>query len=157
MPQKKNGGLLLVALLIAGCGFHLRGADTLPLNLNIQAEGGDNETLGRFLRQRLASVQTETAPAAVLTISSTQIEQRVVSIDPQGVAREFLLILHSRYHVQTPGQAQTPEQVIELQRDYNYNSTHPNPLATELQAQALREELLREGAEQILRTLRVNP
>lgn len=158
---KFSRALLFVAVLLVplgGCGFHLRGAEPLPAALagvRLQPAGQNDEALVRALRQRLmmASQSVETAPnAPVLVVSGTSIEQRVASIDQQGVAREFLLILHTRYRLRAPsGEDLLPEQSIKIQRDYTYTST--NVLATDIQAQSLRDELLRDGAEQILRAL----
>lgn len=126
----------------------MRGAAT-PLALEVQAASAADRDLADQLRARITAPQN---PSRALLISDTRLETQTASIDTQGVAREFLLVLHSHYQIGPASEVNTaPRQRLQLQREYSYTSN--NPLATEFQAQALRNDLLRDAAEQILRNL----
>lgn len=152
--------ILTACLLLASCGFHLRGGAAMPeilAGINLNAAGGnDDETIVRILRER-TSLLDDKAPgkdAPVLVVSGTGVEQRVASIDTQGVAREFLLVLNTRYQLRAAdGKPLIPEQTLELQRDFTYTSN--NVLAAEIQSRDLRESLFHAAAEQILRAVSI--
>lgn len=140
--------LLFCSLSLSACGFHLRGSDAAPaapLSLEVRGASAADDALVNYLRALLTPA---TEPPAVLSISATRFETQTASIDSQGVAREFLLVLHCSYRLEGKDGPATP---LQLQREYSYTSN--NPLATEFQAEALRNDLLRDAAEQILRNL----
>lgn len=151
--------ILAACLLLASCGFHLRGGAPLPeilAGINLTAAGGNDEPIVHILRERTSLVDGKATgkDAPVLVVSGTGIEQRVASIDTQGVAREFLLVLNTRYQLRAAdGKTLIPEQVLELQRDYTYTSN--NVLAADIQSRELREDLYRAAAEQILRAVSI--
>ncbi|MEK8089383.1 LPS assembly lipoprotein LptE [Thermithiobacillus plumbiphilus] len=151
--------ILAACLLLASCGFHLRGGAPLPeilAGINVTAAGGNDAPIVRDLRERTSLVDGKAAgkDAPTLVVSGTGIEQRVASIDTQGVAREFLLVLNTRYQLlAADGKTLIPPQTLELQRDYTY--TDNNVLASDIQSRELHEELYRAGAEQILRAVSI--
>ena len=161
-PARQFWNALLVltsCLLLASCGFHLRGGAPMPeilAGVNITAAGGNDEPIVHILHERtsLADNKMPGKDAPTLVVSSTGIEQRVASIDTQGVAREFLLILRTRYELRAAdGKTLIPPQALELQRDYTYTSN--NVLATDIQFRELSDNLYHAAAEQILRAVSI--
>lgn len=91
--------ILLVALLLGGCGFQLRGTQGLlpehvqPVHVTGLSAGSE---LGRALRLELeiaGATLSETAAGArvQLRVLSNETERRVLSIDPRARAAEVVL------------------------------------------------------------------
>lgn len=119
--------LTLMAALLAGCGFHLRGALNLPEHLGpVQVVAADRYSpLGDLLAQglRRAGAQAATAAdgegVATLQIVSEHWADTPISYDPSGRSQEYML----RYAVvfslkRADGSVAVPQQAVELSRDY---------------------------------------
>jgi len=120
--------LLLLVLSLTACGFHLRGALTLPPGLEeIQVKARDPySALARSLARSLAQTGVTVIPAAdrdayvaVLEILSERWASRPQSVDQFGRAQEYNL----RYAVvfalhNADGDVLVPQQAVELARDY---------------------------------------
>jgi len=120
--------VLALALLLAGCGFHLRSALSLPPDLGpVQVEGrGRYSPLADALSlslQRAGATVVEGRAAdeqvARLRILSERWGSTPISIDAQGRAQEYTL----RYAVvfellRADGEELVPQQAVELARDY---------------------------------------
>ncbi|HRD66335.1 MAG TPA: LPS assembly lipoprotein LptE [Candidatus Competibacter sp.] len=103
-------GLGLIVLLLAGCGFQLRGQAQLPPELRVtyvqsqQGIGMPPGALDRKLRSILASngvtVTRDPAQAtAVITILNEGSGRRTVAADRFDVKREYFLIYNATYEV----------------------------------------------------------
>lgn len=152
--------LAVFALVLSGCGFHLRNALTLPENLGpVRVVSADPYSpLGTSLAEALTRIgATPASPdatddVATLEVISERWGSRPISIDQFGRAQEFTL----RYAVvfglrKADGSDVLPRQTIELSRDYVSSPT--NPTGAESEQELLARELRREMVAQILRRI----
>lgn len=148
----------LAALVLAGCGFHLRGTGgaTLPPSLatvRVAMGGGINEPLAVAVRDAISQAGAKVVDSAAiptLTILSEQTDSQVASVrTTTGKASEYVL----RYTVafRLDGQPSLPEQTIRLQRDYSFNPDQV--LAKEQEERELLRNMRLEAAQQIVRRL----
>jgi len=156
-----SGLLLLTVVLLSACGFHLRGALTLPPGLeDIQVRARDPySALSRALERSLAQAGVAVLPAAdkdayvaVLDILSERWASRPVSVDQFGRAQEYSL----RYAVvfvlrSADGDVLVPQQAVELARDYIATSDDATGIDSE--RELLTQEMLREMNASILRRI----
>ncbi|MCL1633129.1 LPS assembly lipoprotein LptE [Luteimonas sp. SX5] len=150
----------VLALLLSGCGFHLRNALTLPEDLGpVRVVSADPYSpLGTALAQALSRIgATPASPdategVATLEVISERWGSRPISIDQFGRAQEFSL----RYAVvfglrKADGTDLLPRQTLELSRDYISNPV--NPTGAESEQELLTRELRREMVASILRRI----
>jgi LPS-assembly lipoprotein len=145
--------------VLAGCGFHLRGAVSLPAVMHETYVDGDPATnLVRELKLDLhgAGVQVVREPTqatAILRIIEARPASRVLSVDASGQVREYELSLAVRYALIGPHGARlaAPQRVVVV-RDYTFDPN--NPLAKANEKELLRKEMERDAARSILRRLR---
>ena len=119
---------LVLALALAGCGFQLRSALSLPPDLGpIQVEGqGRYSTLADALSlslQRAGATVVEgrgrTEEVARLRILSERWGSTPISIDARGRAQEYTLRYAVVFElVRADGEDMVPQQAVELARDY---------------------------------------
>jgi|SRR5690606_22528776 len=90
--------LLVVSLLLAGCGFHLREQAAVPSSLQPLYIGGPaaNGPLAQAMRLQLSSVDTAVSPTIMgsryeLRLLEEKTEKRIASVDQRGLAAEYLL------------------------------------------------------------------
>ena len=140
----KVPSLVLISLL-AGCGFHLQKAFTVPTEMErtyIAAE--DRHSLFyRELRRQLqvAGVQLVDIPGdatATLTISVDITNQRVLSVSTRNVPTEYEVFYSIEYGVDSGDTNLLKRQFITLTRDYTYDETL-------VLGKAHEEQLLREA------------
>jgi LPS-assembly lipoprotein len=131
--------------LLAGCGFHLQKALTVPIEMErtyIAAE--DRHSLFyRELRRQLqvAGVQLVDIPGdatATLTISVDITNQRVLSVSTRNVPTEYEVFYSIEYGVDSGDTNLLKRQFITLTRDYTYDETL-------VLGKAHEEQLLREA------------
>ncbi|KAF1015954.1 MAG: LPS-assembly lipoprotein LptE [Stenotrophomonas maltophilia] len=152
--------VLLLALGLTGCGFHLRNKLMLPADtaaVRVVSTAPYSE-LVKLLRRSLiasgASIADEdtTGPAAQLQVLSERWGDLPIAIDSQGRAQEYSL----RYAVififrREDGTELVPQQVIELSRDYVSPPTDATGTTTE--REILADELRREMSASIIRRI----
>jgi len=152
---------LLSCALLSACGFHLRGALTLPPGLeDIQIKARDPySALSRSLERSLGQAGVTVLPAsehdayvAVLDILSEHWASRPVSVDQFGRAQEYSL----RYAVvfvlrNADGDVLVPQQAVELARDYIATSDDATGIDSE--RELLTQEMQREMNASILRRI----
>ncbi len=129
--------LVVVAVTLGGCGYHLRGAYQMPPQMATTVIRSDymNGDLVRSLRRSLETsginvVSEEYAPrgredvrssATVLRIFKEKQSKRVLSVDANGRVREFEL--HYKISMELSGADSffVPEQKLELTRDFLFD------------------------------------
>lgn len=119
-------GLLVLCLLLAGCGFKLRGAMELPPEMQRVALEGVSpaspiaQALRSLLRFSGGTIAADRAAAdSILRITHVEEERREVSLTETGKANEFELTYRVSFDVITPqGAVLLPEQTVEIVRDY---------------------------------------
>ncbi|MCL7713523.1 LPS assembly lipoprotein LptE [Stenotrophomonas mori] len=152
---------LLLAMGLAGCGFHLRNTLTLPDDVpSVKVESTVRyselvKLLERGLRSSGASVVGEGQPrdsAAGLKIRSERWGDLPIAIDAQGRTQEYSMRYAVIFAFHRPdGSVLVPEQVIELSRDYV--SQPRDATGTTTEREILAAELRREMSASILRRI----
>lgn len=152
--------LVLLALALTACGFHLRDALMLPQDLGpLRVVSPDPYSpLAQSLSEALAragakpAVEGATGDVATLRVVSERWGNTPLSVDQFGRAQEYTL----RYAVifrlnRADGSDLVPQQAIELSRDYIFVPT--NASGAEGEREILTKELRREMVASILRRI----
>ncbi len=134
---------LLAAL--AGCGFHLQGALSTPVEMQrtFIASPDDNSLFHRELRRELLAagvelVDSAAVATAVFTVYFDDTDQRVLSVSARNVPTEYEVYYTIRYGLESAGKVLLEVQDLTLTRDYTYD-------ATLVLGKAREEQLLREA------------
>lgn len=151
---------LLVALLAASCGFHLRGAMELPPALQHTAVDGVapyselGEALDRAWRQSDATLLFERATGgektAHLQIIRDEVSRSTLAVDSAGRPTEYELHYQVTFALQdAAGKRLLRSQGVGASRTFQFNPA--NILAMEEEEARLKKILAEEVAQQILR------
>ena len=151
--------LALVAVLLAGCGFHLRKEVQLPASMKkVHIVIGDPASplakdLAKALPRSGTEVVAETGPdVAIMNISANAFSTDVLSVSGGARANEYSLRYHVEFEVlNAAGTSLLPKQTIELSREFTFDSTQTLGLAAE--TDLLTQELERDMVQTILRRL----
>jgi LPS-assembly lipoprotein len=145
----------LIPLLVAGCGFHLRGQSVLPFNtLFVQ---GASPMLVELKRNVAAGSQTKIVDRsdiaeAVFAISVEAREKVIVSMDTAGRVREYQLRYRVGFNVHDgKGQNWLPTSEITLTRDISFNDAQI--IAKENEEALLYRDMQTDMVQQIVRRL----
>lgn len=159
--QIRMGALGLV-LLLAGCGFHLRGSGVDDIALSdmplIYLQSGNTqsgmlEELQRRGRLHGAKFTLESSAAELaLNITSENFERRVLSVSNTGKVREYELHYAVTYTVLDKQGVEKLANRISLVRDYRFDENQV--LGKEAEEKQLRQDMVRDAAQQIMRQLR---
>jgi len=160
LPAYRLSLLLVLALLLTACGFHLRGAGIdlgrLPQPLQLVGVTPYPE-LERELRRQLreAGVRLEEradGAGSVLRIADARSERRLLSLDARNRAAEYELSEMLRYSLRRGGQT-TPQRTLRVTRILRQPGNEL--LARQREERRLREEMRRELVRQLIRQLAV--
>ncbi len=149
--------ILATSLLLSACGFHLRGAYTLPYE-SLYIDLPDNSVLGAGLKRQIrASGGTrmpelkEEAQAIFLQITELR-ERQILSLSTSGRVREVRLRFRFAFRVVDPkGRDLVPTTGIELSRDLTYDDSAI--LAKDQEEQLLWRDMESDLVQQVLRRL----
>ena len=150
--------LVTAALLLAACGFELRGTAQLPATMDrthvrapLTASALKRE-LERLLRANQAVISDPDQATAVLEIDSEQMRRQVQAVGSTARAREFALEYVVSFRLaDSEGRDLVPSQQLQLRRDFTFNENQV--LGTTREEELIAEELRRSMAGQILRAL----
>ncbi len=147
---------MLSLALLAGCGFHLRGAESVPfqtlyipnattgvaLDLKRNIEAGTNAKV----------VDNPKEADAILELSNENREKIILSLSGTGRVREFRLrySVNFRVHDQQ-GRDYVPLSTVQLSRDVTYSDAEI--LAKEAEEQLLFRDMQNDLVQQLLRRL----
>lgn len=150
-----RGLLVMTILVLSGCGFHLRGAESLPFDsLYVQDSGaaGIARDLKRSLKSSGIRLESSAEKAqASLDLMSEDNEKRILSISGRGRVREFELLYRVSFRVKQAGSElwQAP-QLLELRRDYSFDDkallgkeAEESRLVGDMRSEAVREIMRR--------------
>jgi LPS-assembly lipoprotein len=148
-------GIFFLLLLLSGCGFQLRGATTVPMELSrTYIDTSDRRTLFyRELRDvlRKSGVEVVDDPAdstAIFNINSDETGQRVLSVSARNVPREFEVFYTVVYGVVTTDKVIMSPRRQTLTRDYIWDETLV--LGKEKEEQLLREAIVHDLTRNVL-------
>ena len=153
---------IALALLLAGCGFHLRNPLTLPADVGpLRVVSPDPysplaESLAQALARAGAATPGEEAGAGVATLEiiSEQWANTPISLDHLGRAQEFSLRYATVFALRgADGEDVIPQQTVELSRDYVAPPT--DAIGKNSERELLSSELRRDMAAAILRRVDV--
>ena len=147
---------MLGFVVLAGCGFHLRGAAQLPFS-TIYLQVSSTSPLGQEIRRNLrtSNARLVDSPAdaqATLVITSEIREKQILSLGGQGRVREYQLRYRVGYQV-TDGKATTliaPSEIL-LKRDISFNDS--DVLAKEAEEAMLYRDMQSDAVNQLVRRL----
>ncbi|TVR62205.1 MAG: hypothetical protein EA420_10235 [Candidatus Competibacteraceae bacterium] len=160
-------GMALVALLLAGCGFHLRGQASLPPAMSVtyvQSQTGVGMppgVLSRRLQQALRSsgvtvTQDPSQATAILTILGEGSGRRVMAADRFDVKRQYALVYNAAFQVTLPdGQVLLPAESISANRSLLFDENRI--LGFEAATESLEDNMADDLAWQIIRRLQAVP
>jgi LPS-assembly lipoprotein len=146
----------VVLMLLAGCGFRLRGNTDLPFQ-TLYVPNADSGIALDLKRNLQAGTQTRVVndakqAEAVLVFSEENREKNILSLTGQGRVREFQLRYRVGFRVHdNKGADYVPQNVIVLTRDITFNDT--DVLAKEAEEQLLFRDMQSDMVQQIMRRL----
>jgi LPS-assembly lipoprotein len=147
---------LVLAAVVGGCGFQLRGSATVPfqtlyipdartgvaLNLKRNIEAGTNAKV----------VDDPKTADAILELSAENKEKIILSLSGTGRVSEFRLRYSVRYRVHDgKGNEYVPSSLVQLTRDMTYDDSQI--LAKEAEEQLLFRDMQSDMVQQVLRRL----
>lgn len=154
-PSRRS--VLTLALLVASCGFRLRGAQQLPFE-TIYLGFGPNSALGAELARNIRAatgtrvVDDRAQAQAVLEVLGEAREREVLSVSAQGRAREFQLRLRLQFRLHDgKGREFIAPTQIAVQRDIAFNEAQV--LAKESEEALLYRDMQTDVVQQLLRRL----
>jgi len=123
-------GLFLIILLITSCGFQLRVAKNLPIEMDRTYISTEDEysifyrQLKKGLYERgVEVVESPVDATAVFNILQEDTGQRVLSVSGRNVVREYEVFYRIFYSIQTKDKLIKSQQEEILTRDYTYDET----------------------------------
>ena len=148
--------LLMTALLLNACGFHLRGQAAMPFESLYLDAASPNTPLIRELRHNLQSsgvslVDSADRAAVVLNIVSEIPDKQVLSLGGDGRVNEFRLQYRVSLRAYDKQQDWIPAVEIALLRDYAYDDAQV--LAKESEEALLYQSMRSDMTQQIMRRL----
>ncbi len=144
---------LAASVLLASCGFQLRGAPNLPegTTIFVRAPSAIARELEIYLRDGGATITAQRDEAdAVLDVSGEDFYKRVLSVDPDtGKEREFELSYTVSFYLrESDGSMLVERQTLKLLRDYVFDADQV--IGKSREQGVLRKEMRRDAAQQIL-------
>ena len=148
---------LIAALLVTGCGFHLRGSATLPFEvLYVEAPRGSlfatqlRRVIGSGTKTRITTDQVQAD--ATLQVLGEQHEKEIVSLSAGGRVRELQLRYRVSYQLYDKSKSPlAPASQILLRRDFSYNDQ--DQLSKESEEALLYRDMQADAVQQLLRRL----
>ncbi len=150
--------LLLVALLISACGFHLQGFQGFPEEMQVTyIDTHDRYSdFYRLMQETLQSAGMEvttnrSAATAILQIREDRSGQELLTVSRENVPLEYIVFYKLQYALIVDGRQMIEPQLLSLNRDYTYDET--DVLGKQREQSNIREALARDLVRQVSRTL----
>ncbi|MCC6195072.1 MAG: hypothetical protein IT518_11440 [Burkholderiales bacterium] len=146
-----------IAILLASCGFQLRGSGTYPFSsiyVNAPTSPPITSELNRSLASSTSAKIAGSAAAAevVLEVPVVVDDKDVLSLSTAGSVREYQLVKRVQFRLHDKnGIDWMPAGEIVVRRSYTFNETQV--LARDLQEQRLLREMQTDAVQQIIRRL----
>ena len=152
-------GAVCSLLLLAGCGFHLRGSDyrLAYSTIYVQSAVAVNPALTQAVQQSLRSAHTHITAtrdeaAGVLLLQGEDNQRRPLSVSAKGKAQEFELHYSVTYALETPkGKSLLAPQTVTQTRVYSFDSAAV--LGKSGEEDLLWQDMRRDAAQEIVRRL----
>lgn len=153
--------LVLLFLILSGCGFKLRGLYDIPESLSQVAlvSNSSDSQLERTLEQALEANGVKISSQAPYRIEllEQRFERRTLSLDTSARASEYELRGEVTFRVtDKEGQELLPSRALMSERSYNVDSA--NITASDSQEPVLRQQIHQDLSQQIMRQyIRLRP
>ncbi|HEV3007978.1 MAG TPA: LPS assembly lipoprotein LptE [Burkholderiales bacterium] len=154
--MSSRNALIVVLVLLAGCGFRLRGTAEVPFE-SVYLPGATSG-LALDLKRNIEAgtkarvVDDPKAAEAVLQFTEEARQKEILSLTSAGRVREFQLRYRVGFRVHDgKGADYVPPSTIELTRDVTFNDTEI--LAKEQEEQLLFRDMQSDMVQQIMRRL----
>jgi LPS-assembly lipoprotein len=148
--------MLLAAVMLSACGFHMRGPANLPFK-TIYLGFADNSSLGTELKRYIRASGVEvtnsaTEAEAVMQVLANTTEKKILTLNSNGQVREYSLYQRFSFQVKDKaGKISIAPIQISLKRDVTYD---PNQeLAKQAEEVLLYRDMQSDLVQQILRRL----
>ncbi|QLF94254.1 hypothetical protein HW090_14030 [Pseudomonas sp. ABC1] len=157
---KRNLMMLGLALLLAGCGFQLRGtgsADFALTEIDLQARNSYGDTV-KQLEQLLSSNGVQVHPGARYTLNllNEQEHRRTASYSGSARTAEYELSSQLDYEFRGPQGLLLLNDSVDVRKVYVHDEN--NLIGTSQEANQLREEIRRDLLQQlVMRLQRITP
>jgi len=147
-----------MAILLSGCGWHLRGSEPLPESMAATfLESADRHSeFDRALRRSLGAagaklVSGREEAGIVLRIRKDTSGRRVLAVSARNTPQEYEVFYAVEYSVEQGGKEVIPVQTLELVNDFSYDEAAL--LAKEREEAVLRAALARDLAGLVIRRI----
>ena len=154
--------VVILALVLAGCGFALRGSQPLPASLERPyiETGREGARLARELRRQFEvagarPLARDDDASAVVRILENDTGQRILSVTTTGGPEEYEVFHIVRFEVDVDGRRVFGPQDLRLTRDYTFDKN--DVLGKRQEYDTLSAALRKEMASLMLRRLRLAP
>lgn len=148
---------LLLCLMLAGCGFQLRGAQSMPFPSLYVAMSENSEISTNLKRQIRANAATELVgnregAAAILSQQGETRMRQALSYNAAGRVREIQLQYRTTFLLQDPqGKSLSTPMEIYLTRDVTYDDSQV--LSKTQEEELLWQDMQRDLVQQLLRRM----
>ena len=144
--QKKIIALLML-LMIASCGFHMRGMTEISFK-TISLEGKElsfTKNLKNVLNSnKVAIVLPSENPELRVELIGEESEKRILSLSGQGLVREYEIFYRVRYRIKTlDSDIWSQENILETRRDFTFSDS--NLIGKEEEERQLNEAMRNEA------------
>jgi LPS-assembly lipoprotein len=153
-----RGVLVLGVCALAGCGFHLQGAGSLPPAMGktfVATRSTHSDfllALTDTLRQRGAEVvRAPDDGAAVLEIAADESGQRVLSVSARNIPREYEVFYSVTFSLKVAGKNVVDHETLVVTRSYTFDETQV--LAKASEEEVLRRALAEDLARRVMRRI----
>ncbi len=137
-----RAGALVIANLLAGCGFHFAGQAPLPEPLksvyievidpfHVTVPPLETGLQSRITRSGGVVKSKASAATSVLRLTNLQETQEVLSLGPDGKAIEYRLVSRVTYELLSGNRVLIPPQAQGLDRTYSFSATQILPKEAE--------------------------
>jgi LPS-assembly lipoprotein len=150
-------GIVVIALILSACGFHLRGAYSLPFDTMYINQPESNELRAVIKRNVEASTQTRIVDEqrdsqAILSIVSDAKLKKILSLNSAGRVREYQLTRTFVFKVTHPrGGDYLPQSSIVISREMTFDDSAV--LSKEAEEILLWRDIQNDLVQQLLRRL----
>jgi LPS-assembly lipoprotein len=150
--------LVIGAVLLAGCGFHLQGRQPLPDEFAytyIDARDEQTDFVQDLRRALIAAsvnvIPTQGSSGATISVHEDELSERILSVSARNIPTEYELTYQVRFSVTSGGKTLIDKEEISATRDVSFDETQL--LAKEREQEILREALARDLVALVMRRL----
>ena len=152
----RTAGIVLVVLLLAACGFHLRQSVALPPEMqrvvvHVDGDAVLQRQLAVALKAAGASVEEDGgAGIAELAVPVARFDTRALTVNGYATVSEYTVTYHVEFHViGADGQPLLTTSALDMSREFTYDRSQA--LGTATREEQIRKSLVDDMVQAILR------